>query len=305
MVIAGAAGYVAARYLLHLALIPSLILGTALTATSVGVAVAVWQELDALGSATGQLVVDVAELDDISGIGLMALLFALVPVLRDGHGGFWVTLGTTGGLFLAKLFLFAGLCYLFSQYLERGLIHLTALLEPAAGLMLTVLGLGLVIAALASWLGFSLAIGALFAGLVFSRDPEAVKTEASFNDLYAFFTPFFFVGIGMQIVPDSAAQGLGLGAVLLVAAIFGKLIGAGVAALLVTGASGALVLGISMIPRAEIAMVIVHQGHQLGEEAVPAVAYSAMVIVSAGSCILAPLALRPLLQRWPQRDELS
>jgi Kef-type K+ transport system membrane component KefB len=214
-----------------------------------------------------------------------------------------VTLGTTGGLFLAKLFLFAGLCYLFSQYLERGLIHLTALLEPAAGLMLTVLGLGLVIAALASWLGFSLAIGALFAGLVFSRDPEAVKTEAAFNDLYAFFTPFFFVGIGMQIDPATAAQGLGLGAVLLIAAILGKFIGAGLPALLVTGASGAVLLGVSMIPRAEIAMVIVDQGHQLGEGAVPAVVYAGMVIVSAGSCVLAPLALRPLLHRWPQREE--
>lgn len=33
-------------------------------------------------------------------------------------------------------------------------------------------GIGFVIAALANWLRFSVAVGALFAGLVFSRDPK-------------------------------------------------------------------------------------------------------------------------------------
>lgn len=303
MILAALVGYVASYYLLNLALIPSLILATALTATSVGVSVAVWQETNALGSANGQLLVDVAELDDISGVALMALLFSLVPVLQQGQGDWWSTFGTTGGLFLTKLALFILFCYLFSRYFEHYFIHLTARLEPPAGLMLTVLGLGFVISALAAWLGFSLAIGALFAGLVFSRDPQAVKTEASFNDLYAFFTPFFFIGIGMHIDPDSLVSGLGLGGVLLTAAIIGKLLGAGLPALLVTGSGGAVLLGISMIPRAEITMVIIHQGRQLGEWAVPDAVYAGMVIVTAGTCIVAPLILRPLLHRWPQQEE--
>lgn len=47
--------------------------------------------------------------------------------------------------------------------------------------MLTVVGVGFVIAGVAGYLGFSLAVGALFAGLVFSVDSAATQTEDAFN----------------------------------------------------------------------------------------------------------------------------
>ncbi|HKJ88418.1 MAG TPA: cation:proton antiporter, partial [Gammaproteobacteria bacterium] len=71
------AGFAAAFWLLDVSLIPSLILATALTATSLGVAVPPWQEVGALDSPTGQLLVDVGELDDLSGVALMALLLTV------------------------------------------------------------------------------------------------------------------------------------------------------------------------------------------------------------------------------------
>ncbi len=43
-----------------------------------------------------------------------------------------------------------------------------------------------------------------------------------------------------------------------------------------------------------------HQGHALGDWAVSGDVFGAMVIVSIATCMLAPLALKPLLQRWPQ-----
>lgn len=48
----GAIGFVTARYLLDLALIPSLFAAAALTATSIGVSTAVWQDEGALNSRT-------------------------------------------------------------------------------------------------------------------------------------------------------------------------------------------------------------------------------------------------------------
>jgi Kef-type K+ transport system membrane component KefB len=47
-------------------------------------------------------------------------------------------------------------------------------------------GIGFVITALANWLGFSVTVGALFAGLVFIRDPDAVKIDTSFDLLCIF-----------------------------------------------------------------------------------------------------------------------
>ena len=69
----GSLGFVVARYALGLELVPSLFVAVAMTVTSVGVAVAVWREEGALDTKRGQLLIDVAELDDISGIVLMAV----------------------------------------------------------------------------------------------------------------------------------------------------------------------------------------------------------------------------------------
>jgi Kef-type K+ transport system membrane component KefB len=293
-------GFAASYYVLELPLIPSLIVATALTATSVGVSVATWQSSGALNSSNGQLLLDVAELDDISAIALMALLFALIPILQQSHSGMLPALGITGAVFIAKFALFLGLCYLYSRYLEPRITRFTARLEPAPQHMLTIVGVGLIIAAFANWLGFSLAIGALFAGLVFSGDPEAVKTEDSFMDIYAFVTPFFFINIGLNIAPDQVVAGASLGVVLLLAAVLGKFIGAGTPTLITSGLTGATLIGVSMIPRAEIAMIVVHQAQQLGDWAMPKQVYTAMVFVTMMTCIGAPWILYRLLQRWPQ-----
>ncbi|MFA9461885.1 cation:proton antiporter [Thiohalorhabdus sp. Cl-TMA] len=297
-------GFAAAFWVLDLALIPSLVLAAALTATSLGVAVPPWQEARALNSATGQLLVDVGELDDLSGVAFMALLLVMVPML---HNGGTVSAGIIGGavaLFVAKLVAFAGFCYLFARYAEAPLTREAARLEPAPGRMLTVAGVGLLIAALGGWLGFSLAIGALFAGLTFSRDPAAVRTEANFEDLYEFFVPFFFIGIGLEMEPASLAEGAGIGGLLLLTTVLAKVAGAGLPAWLVAGTGGAALIGVSMVPRAEITMVILDQGRQLGDWAVPPAVYAAGVVVTAGTCLITPLALRPLLQRLqPEKEE--
>jgi Kef-type K+ transport system membrane component KefB len=296
----GLLGFLAGYYLLELALVPALIVATALTATSVGVSVTAWQSRKALDSDNGQLLVDVAELDDISAVALMALLFALIPTLHNGTAAILPALGVTAGAFILKFGLFIGGCYLFSRYLEPRVTAFTTRLEPPPQRMLTVIGVGFVIAAFANWLGFSLAIGALFAGLVFSRDPQAVRTEKSFMDIYAFATPFFFIDIGLNISPGQVVAGTELGLILLLAAVAGKFLGAGLPTLVSAGAASAALIGVSMIPRAEIAMIVVHQAQQLGDWAMPEKLYAGMVFVTMASCIGAPLILYRLLQRWPQ-----
>ena len=46
-----------------------------------------------------------------------------------------------------------------------------------------VAGIGFIVAALAGMLGFPPAIGAFFAGLIFSRDKDALKIDASYDTL--------------------------------------------------------------------------------------------------------------------------
>ena len=147
-------------------------------------------------------------------------------------------------------------------------------------------------------IGFSLAIGAFFAGLVFSRDPHAVKIDASFESLYELFTPFFFIGIGLQIDPASLDGVVFPALVLLGVAVLSKILGNGVPTWAAAGWGSGVLLGLSMIPRAEIFMIIAERGLSLAESGLSKQVFSAMVIVSAMTCIAGPLALHPLLERW-------
>ena len=299
VVVSGSLGFSVSYWWLDYSLIPSLFVAVALTATSVGVAVGIWQEADALRSSDGALLLDVAELDDISAVVFMALLMALAPVLRDGvavdHLAA-ITLGTTV-LFILKATLFGALCYLFSRYLEKPVTRFFERFEQPPDPMLTMTGIGLMFAALAGFLGFSMAIGAFFAGLVFSRDPHAFKMKASFDTLYELFVPFFFISIGLQFSPDVLTTALASGGVLLIAAVAGKLVGAGVPTAVMVGVPSGVLIGISMVPRAEIALIVMQQGHALGAWAVPPELFAGMVVVSAVTSLIAPLALRPLLER--------
>ena len=80
---------------------------------------------------------------------------------------------------------------------------------------------------------------------------------------------------------------------LLVAAVAEKFIGAGAPALLTSGVTGAALIGVSMILRAEIAMTVLHQARQMGDWAMPEPLYASMVFVSITTCnwcVLGPVS---------------
>jgi Kef-type K+ transport system membrane component KefB len=178
-------------------------------------------------------------------------------------------------------------------------------MEPPPDFMLVVVGISLIIAALADLGGFSLAIGAFFAGLVFSRDDETVKRESSFMPLYELFSPFFFIGIGLHVEPQALGSALSLGTTLVAAAFAAKIIADGLPVWLLRGFPSAALIGISMVPRAEIAMVIMQHGLNRGAWAVPAKVFNAMVLVSILTCTISPMLVRMLLARWPQAEEAT
>lgn len=287
--------FAACYYVLDLSLVTALVITTALSATSVAVSVAVWDEAGRMDTSTGQLLLDVAELDDLSGVVLLAVLLAVIPGMLHLDNSVMPSLTETGGLVLLKLLLFFTGCYLFSHYLEPGFTRFNRSWGNSTALTITVLGAGLAIAAVAGMLGFSMAIGALFAGLAFSRDPEAVRTDAKFSYFYEFLTPFFFIYIGMQVDPALVAPALGLVPVLLMPAIFGKFFGVALPALAMLKRRDAVLLGVSMVPRAEITMVIVFQCRQFGPDVVSDEIFAAMVVIAVLTSLLAPPVLRKLL----------
>ncbi len=290
--VSGAAGYVAARYVLGLPLVASLVVAVAMTATSVGIPSQIWREAGALETPNGERFLDVAEMDDISGVIVLAMLFSILPTLRGG-GDVLAPLASSAGMLLLKLLGFVLACMLFSLYVEKRFTAFCKRAESPPDPMLLVAAAGLIIAAAAGLLGFSLAVGAFFAGLAFSRDPETVKMDASFSSLYDLFTPFFFIGIGFAVEPAALVGGLGAGGILLVAAVAGKVLGTVPVARLYTGWTAATALGVGMVPRAEITMLVMQKA--LHRDAVGREVYSGMMLVSVATCLAVPITLRWLL----------
>ena len=290
--------FVSTFYWLNLDLIPSIFITIALVATSVSISVSVWQSAKALDSPNGELLLDIAEMDDMVAIVLMSLLFAMIPLFNGNVEARFLTIFVqTIVPFLLKVIIFGFFCLILFRYLERPMTRFFERIEPAPDPMLMVASSGFIIAALAGLVGFSAAVGAFFAGLAFSHDPNAVKFDASFGTLYNLFVPFFFIQIGLQIQTESLASSWILALVLLVVAFVSKVIGTGGLALITGGRSSALLLGVSMVPRAEITMVVMERGRQLGDWAVSPQIFTSMIVVSAITCITSPLLLRPLLQK--------
>lgn len=296
--VSGGLAYWAAARWLGWALLPSLFVAIALTATSVGISVALWEEADLLNTDDGELMLDVAELDDVSGVVFMGVLFTLAPVLHQNPEAPLLPLtAKTLGWFAVKFAAFMAGCVLFSRYFEASITGFFERIQTWPGTIMVVLGIGMIVAAIAGLLGFSLAIGAFFAGLIFSRDPKAVKMDTSFGAIYPLFAAFFFIGIGLRVDPAALGGALVPALVLLVVAVVGKMLGTLPPALALTDGTGALLLGLSLVPRAEITLIIVQRGLALGDWAVPPELFANMVLVSAATTLLVPPLVRPLLQK--------
>ncbi len=298
VVVSGVLGYATARWL-GFDTLPALVTGVALTATSIGVALPPWQQAKQINTDTGSLVLDVAELDDISGVILMALLLSLIPTLAATGSVDLGQAGLTATRLLISLIAFSTACWLFARWLEPPLAKLLTEREKRPARMLIVVAIGSLIAAIAGLLGFSLAVGALLAGLVFSKAPRRIRQDSTYSGLYDFLTPFFFIGIGLKLEPSALAGAVGAGLVLVIAAVAGKIIGTALPALWAAPKGSAWVMGVSMVPRAEIAMVIIDQAGRFGTEVVPASLYGAMTLVTLITCSITPSWVARLLRQRP------
>lgn len=304
VITAGFAGYAGARWV-GFDPLPAGIAGVALTATSIGVSIPPWQVAGALGSESGSVALDVAELDDISGVVLMAVLLSLIPVLRTDDPIVWGTVAATTTTLLGRLIAFAVACWLFARWVEPPLGRFLASREKPPAPMLVVVALGSLIAALAGLIGFSLAVGALFAGLIFSKAPGQVREDQAYRVLHDFLAPFFFIGIGLKLEPAALTGAIGAGTVLLVAAVAGKLIGTALPARWAAPRGSALPIGVSMVPRAEIAMVIIDQARRFGPDVVPPTLYGAMTLVTLVTCAATPSLVQYLLSKRPELVQSS
>jgi len=216
------------------------------------------------------------------------------------------SIAATGGAGFGEIAVTAVMAFVFVAFFGLGgtrfMQRYPAILEKprfSESPLLPAVLLCLAVAALAAEVGLAAVIGAFLAGMMVAETKEQHPIEEEVAPLYAFFAPFFFAFIGIQLDLDSYTDGVVLGAVALVTvlAVATKAIGA------FAGARGlsrgeALFVATGMVPRGEVGMIVAGIGVAIG--ALSDKAYAILIGMAILTTLIAPPALRRLAARLPE-----
>jgi Kef-type K+ transport system membrane component KefB len=149
------------------------------------------------------------------------------------------------------------------------------------------------LAAFAAQIGLAALIGAFLAGMIVAETKDQSSIEEEVRPLYAFFPPFFFAFIGVELDLGTLLDGhaLALLAAVTIIAAAAKLIPAYLAARGL-GREEAAIVGVGMIPRGEVGIVVASIG--AAEGVVDPELFGVVVGMSILTTLIAPFALRRL-----------
>lgn len=283
----------------HLA--QALFLGTALAVTAVPVSVRVLQDLKQLNGRIGRTIISAAVVDDMLSLALLALLTGVIE-----NGSMPSAMGVV--IVLVDVVLFFVIATLIGRYLFPLLGRLLKSAIAADFQFSALLIAALSYSLLAEALGMHFILGAFFAGLFFLRrtvapeifDNVKSKLTTCTNGLFA---PLFFASIGMNLNLEAALSVPLFVLTLVVIAFFGKLIGAGVPAMMLGfNRREATAVGVGMSARGAVELIIADIALRAGlfvhPDPVPAIVanlFSAVVIMAVVTTVLTPILLRPIL----------
>jgi Kef-type K+ transport system membrane component KefB len=234
----------------------SLFLGLISTATSVSISVQTLREIGHLRSKEGIAILGAAIIDDV--IGIILLTVAV--------GFFKPTAGSSLLIVISKIVLFFVLVVIIGKVINFILIKLSQNAELDEKIVSLAVIVCLMLAFMSEEMGVAAITGAYFSGVVFSMTDHRHRVSHEINKMATvFFTPIFFVVIGMGVDLTVAFSAIGVGSIIISLAILGKIIGSGLGAKLSGFENNqALQIGIGMIPRAEVAIIIANLGLNLG-----------------------------------------
>ena len=254
--------------------------GAALTATSVGITARVLYDLGKLELPEAQIVLGAAVLDDVVGLIILSAVqgAALAGALQ------WAEILKATAMSAA--FLAAAL--LLGPYAARALVKLARGMRVRGALGALAVGFALALALAAHALGTAMLVGAFTAGLLLARTEEKEAIDRSVRPIVDLLTPVFFVMVGARVDLTLSRDMLGLTALLILAAVAGKLV-SGLAA---RGRGlNRLAIGAGMIPRGEVGLIFAQMGLAAG--IIEPSMYGALVTTVIATTFVAP----PLLKK--------
>ncbi len=272
----------------------SMMIATALTATSIAISIQVLSEFGKIKSAEARLIIGAAVVDDILAIAILSVVTSL------GAGGELgeIDIGEVTFTILKVLGFFAIMLIAAVFIIPR---VITPRLWKARG---SIEGIATAsffgAAALAGLIGLSPIVGAFAVGMALSTSRVFEKIEGFIRRIGLIFAPLFFSIIGAQVdFRGINLEVLMLSAIVIAIAVSTKYFGCGLPAwfFLKDRAKGMRV-GIGMISRGEVGLIVAGVG--LGAGVLSSSVYSTIVIMVAATTIITPIWLK-----MDYRKELS
>ncbi len=275
----------------------SMLIATALTATSIAISIQVLSEFGKIKTPEARLIIGAAIVDDILAIAVLSV----VTSIAGSDGGVDSIDITQIVITILQVLAFFAIMLVVAVVVIPKII--TPRLWKAKG---SVEGIATAsffgAAALAGTIGLSPIVGAFAVGMALSTTKVFEKIESYVEKIGLIFAPLFFAIIGAQV--DLRAVDLNilmLSGVIIVIAIVTKLFGCGLPAMLfLKSKSGGMKVGIGMISRGEVGLIVAGVGVTAG--ILTSEVYSTIVIMVAVTTIITPIWLK-LVYRKEQKNE--
>ena len=238
----------------------SLLVATALTATSIAISIQVLTELGRMQSKEARLILGAAIVDDILAIAALSVVTTMVhkgntsPDIVDIIFLVLKILGLFAALLIGSVIIVPRILHVEKLWKSKGSIEgiTTASFFGAA--------------AVAAFIGLSPIVGAFAVGMAVASTKLIKRVEEYVEKLQIIFAPLFFAIIGAQV----DLRGVNLNVLFLLGiiisiAIFTKLIGCGAPSLIfLKNKSKAMKVGIGMISRGEVGLIVAGVGMTSG-----------------------------------------
>jgi len=277
----------------------SLLIGAALTATSIAITIRTLEELDQLKNVESQIMVYAAVVDDVLGLTVLGVVLAIgstgvIPGIASILSTTVFTLSLWIGLLLGSV-------YFLPRFLDfiasrTGDLNLTKDTErfPESPSTLETLTIFIILlwGAIAYYMGLSPIVGTFAAGMAIAGSQFKHKIEIFNNHIRIIFAPIFFAYVGAQInLAEIVGIDLFAFVLILTLAMVGKLLGCGIPGyFFLRNKIQAQRIGIGMSSRGEVGIVVAGVGYSSG--LIDSYSYAILMSVIMATTIISPILLR-------------
>jgi Kef-type K+ transport system membrane component KefB len=269
----------------------SILIATALTATSVAITVRMLTELGKMQTKEAKIILGAAIVDDILAIAVLSVVLTMVhtgnmtPNILDITFLILKILGIFAVLLIGAILIIPRIVNTERLWKARGSIEgiVTASFFGAS--------------AIAAAVGLSPIVGAFSVGMAVASTKIIKRVEEYVDKLEIIFGPLFFAIIGAQVnLTGVNLEVLFLSAIIIVVAIVSKLAGCGLPAILyLRNKSKAMKVGIGMVSRGEVGLIVAGIGVTSG--ALSSNVYTTVIIMVAVTTLITPLWLKKVYSK--------